>query len=154
MIKSRAPAGSLWMAIPPEPLSERVRRLLGTFASDLGFSIADAGDPTDSFGAWVRLESREFVVCVIRDRDQEWTTVGTKVRPKPRAPLRWWPLSHVVAYLDGARDPYPLCNLETEAEWLIERATQLLDSTLINSEGLRQWAVRSSRARFGRRPGK
>jgi hypothetical protein len=133
----------------PEPLVERVRRFLSSFPAEQGFSITAGDDQTNSFGAWVRLESEEFVVGVVRDRGQEWITVGTKVRPKPRAPLRSWPLAHVVAYLDGAANPYPISDLETEANWLTRRAGETLDTTLINSEGLNRWAVRASRRLFG-----
>jgi hypothetical protein len=140
--------------MPSEPLVERVRRFLGSFVTDRGYSVTAGDDQTNSFGAWVRLASDEFVACVIRDRGQEWITVGTKVRPKPRAPLRWWPLGHLVAYLDGAVDPYPLSSLEIEAEWLTRRSGEILDSTLINSEELNQWAAKASRRHFGQTPRK
>jgi hypothetical protein len=129
----------------------RVRRLLGVFVKQRGFCVTAEGDQTDSFGACVQLSSSEFVVHVIRDRGQEWITVGSKIRPKPRAPLRSWPLGSVVAFLDGRSDPYPVLDLATEARWLKQRASEILDSSVINSEELRTWAVRASRRMFGQR---
>jgi hypothetical protein len=52
MMEDHAAAGALWTAMPPEPLRERVQRLLDTFASDSGFSVAGDFEPADSFGAW------------------------------------------------------------------------------------------------------
>jgi hypothetical protein len=74
--------------MPSEPHVERVNRLLGSFPSDHGFSVHTGDDQTNTIGAWVRLESGEFLIDVVRDRGQEWITVTTKVRAKPRAPLR------------------------------------------------------------------
>src|SRR3954470_23754047 len=131
--------------MPSEPLVEQVRRVLGGFLEDHGFDVAAGDDQANPFGAWARLESEEFVIGVVRDRGQEWFTVGSKVRPKPRAPRRHWPLGHIVAYLDGAAGPYPVSGLELEAGWLVRRAGEILDSTLLNSEGLRRWSVEASR---------
>ena len=93
--------------------------------------------------------SEEFVLEVIRDRSQEWIQVGTKVRPKPRAPLRSWSMGHLVAFLDKQSDPYPISDLKTEAHWLKERGDEILDSSLINSDELRKWAVLASHRLFG-----
>ena len=83
----------------------------------------------------MRLESDGFVIGVIRDRGQEWITVMAKARPRPRAPLRCWPLAHVVAYLDGRAEPHPIGDLEAEAGLLTRRAGEVLDATLLNSDG-------------------
>ena len=139
--------------MPSESLVERVRRSLGGFIADHGFVVTAGDDQTNPFGAWARLESDEFVIGVVRDRGQEWFTAGSKIRPKPRAPLRHWPLGHVVAYLDGASDPYPISELEIEAAWLVRRAGEILDSRLLNSEGLNRWSVKASRRSFGQEPG-
>ena len=138
--------------MPSVSLVERVRRLLGEFIADHGFVVTAGDDQTNPFGAWARLETDEFVIGVVRDRGQEWFTAGSKVRPYPRAPRRHWPLGHVVAYLDGAADPYPISELEIEAGWLVRRAGEILDSRLLNSEGLRRWSVNVSRRGFGQKP--
>ena len=93
--------------MPSESLLERVIQLLGSLRSDHGFSISTSDVQTSLFGAWVRLESHEFFVDVIRDRSQEWLEVTSQIRPRPRAPRRGWPLGPVLAYLNGAADPYP-----------------------------------------------
>src|SRR6185437_1799398 len=117
------------------------RRLLGPLIAERDFSVTAGGDQVNPLGAWVRLESEEFAVKIIRDRGQEWINVGTKVRPKPRAPLRCPPLGHLLAYLDGDDDPCSISTLEAEAEVLTRRADEVFDSTLINSEDYRRWAV-------------
>jgi hypothetical protein len=137
----------------PEPFAERLRRLLGTFAPDHGFSAEVKDDEPRSLRAWARLESGTIVIDVIRDRGEEWVTVMAKERPRPRALRRAWSLGHVVAYLDGASAPYPVSDLEVELGWLARRAAEILDPEMLNSEGLRRWAVKASRRRFGRRPG-
>ena len=137
--------------MPTNSLFDRVRHLLGPLIEQRGFSITTVGDQTSSFGACVHLRTSEFLVDVVRDRGQESITVGTTVRPKPRAPLRSSTLAHLVAFLDGQTDPYPVSDLETEARWLTERADQILDSSVINSEELRKWKVRASRRQWGQR---
>jgi hypothetical protein len=136
--------------MPSEPLIDRVERLLAPFLAGHGFTVAVGDDQANPFGAWVRLESDEFVIGVVRDRGQEWITVTSKVRTDPRAPRQGWPLGHIVAYLDGAPDPYPVRGLDVEAEWLTRSSRQILDSALLNSEGFRRWAVAASRRLFNR----
>lgn len=135
--------------MPGETLVERVKRYLGSFILRHSLSIRAEGDQLSEFGAVVRLESDEFVVDIVRDRGQEWIVVGTKVRREPHAHLQSWPLGHIVAYLDGAADPYGVCDLEREANWLADREEDILDSALINSEELNHWAVQASRRLFG-----
>jgi hypothetical protein len=138
--------------MPCFSLIERVARLLGPFTTDHGFSVPTGDNQANSSRGWVRLVSDEFLVDILLDRGEEWIEVGTKIRPGPRKPLRRWPLGHVVAYLDGAADPYPISDLENETGWLARRADEILDSKLINSEELRRWAVRASRRSFGQKP--
>lgn len=64
-------------------------------------------------------------------------------------PCRGGPLGHLLAYLDGAADPYPISDLETEARLLLERRGEILDTALLNSDGLNRWAVKSVRRRSG-----
>ncbi len=135
--------------MPMESLLERVKALLGVFCLDHRFSISGSDDQTNPFGAWVRLESDEFLVDVIRDRGQHWINVTAKARPRPRARRRGGPLGHLLAYLDGAADPYPISDLETEARLLLERRGEILDTALLNSDGLNRWAVKSVRRRSG-----
>lgn len=133
-----------------ESFAKRLHRLLGAFASDHGFAVDDREDRVDSGRAWVRFESDTIVIDAIRDRGQGWFEVMAKERPRPRAPRRAWPLGHVVGYLDGLAEPHPASSLEMEAGWLTRRAAEILDPALLNSEGLRRWAVKASRRRFGR----
>jgi hypothetical protein len=133
-------------------LIDRVQPLADVFVRDGGFRLTADGDQCSVWGASVELRSAEFVITVVRDRGQEWITVGTTIRPKPRARFRWWPLGHVVAFLDGRADAYGLVGLDTEMGWLIDRRDEVLDVALINSEYLRRWAVRASRRLFGQRP--
>lgn len=136
-----------------ESFVDRVHRLLGPFASDHGFAVDHSEEQADSGRAWVRFESDRIVIDAIRDRGQEWFEVMAKERPRPRAPRRAWPLGHVVGYLDGLAEPHPVSSLEREAGWLTGRAAEILEPTLLNSEGLRRWAVKASRRLFGRRAG-
>src|SRR5579883_2767585 len=133
------------------PLVECVDQLLGGFISLHGFTITADGDQASEFSAYVALQGDEFVVTIVRDRGQEWIDIGTKVRRGLRRRPRSWPVGHLVAYLDGSPDPYPVSDLETEAKWLKERAGELLDSELINSKDLTDWAVRASRRFWGQR---
>src|SRR5579871_3254006 len=97
----------------------------------------------------VRLDSDEFSVLVMRDRGgNEWIEVGSKIRPKPRAPLRRYLLCRLTGYLFGA-DPQAPCDLEAESRWLVDHEEEILDSALINSEGLRLWNVDAARVQFG-----
>jgi hypothetical protein len=132
-------------------LLAKVRRLLGPLIKQRGFTIVAEGDQQSTVGACVQLHSSDFVVLVIRDRGQERMVVGTTTRPKPRAPIRSWPLGHVVAFLDDQSDPYPVSNLTTEACWLKDRPDEILDASLLNSEELREWAVRASRRLWDQR---
>lgn len=132
-----------------EPFADRVQRLLGPFAADRSFSVADTDDQPRAGRGWVRFESATLVIDAIRDRGEEWIEVMAKERPRPRALRRAWPMGHVVAYLDGEAGPYPVSDLETEAGWLTRRAAEVLDPALLNSEGLNRWAVRASRRRSG-----
>jgi hypothetical protein len=133
-------------------LIDRVRPLADWLVRDFGLQLTADGDQCSTWGASVALRSAEFVVTVVRDRGQEWINVGTTVRPGPRKPLPWWPLGHLVAYLDGRQDPFGLVGLDTEMGWLWDRRDEVLDVSLINSEDLWRWAVRASRRRFGQRP--
>jgi hypothetical protein len=135
-----------------QPLLERTRALVDAFTHDGSYLVTTDGDQSSLWNAGVELRSPKFVITIMRDRDQEWITVGTTIRRKPRSPLAWWPLGHIVGYLDGRPDPYGLVGLDMEMNWLIERRYQILDVSLINSEDLRKWAARASRKLFGQQP--
>jgi hypothetical protein len=100
----------------------------------------------------VELHSDEFIVLIHRDRGRnEWVEVGTKVRPRPRAPLRSYLLSRLIDYRDGS-EPNQKSRLEAEARWLDEHEEEILDSSLINSEQLRLWDIDATRVQFGQKP--
>jgi hypothetical protein len=137
--------------VPPEPLLDRVMRLLGPFIERRGFAVDHDEGPMGE--AWVRLQDDEFVVTAFRDRGGfEWFTVGTKVRPRPRAHLRSFLLERLVSYLDGGQDPNPTADLETQARWLVERQGRILDSAFLNSEDLNFWNLNAARLLFGQKP--
>lgn len=133
-------------------LIDGVRPLADWLVRDFGYQVTADGDQRSIWRAGVELRSAEFVVNVVRDRGQEWITVGTTVRPGPRKPLRRWPLGHVVAFLDGRADPYGLVGMDTQMSWLLDRRGEVLSVPVLNSEELRLWAVRASRQLFGQRP--
>ena len=134
-----------------ESLLDRVHRCLGPLIERRGFTVeSDEGTMGE---AWVRLQSEEFFVEVYRDRGgREWITIGSKVRPKPRAHLRNFLLSRSSSYLDGKLDPNPKIDLEAEAGWLLANQDVILDSSFINSEDLRLWNVDAARVLFGQKP--
>jgi hypothetical protein len=133
-------------------LIDRVQPLTDWLVRDFGYQLTADGDQHSTWGASVELRSAEFVVTVGWDRGHESITVGTTVRPGPRKPLRWWPLVHVVGFLDRRVDPYRLVGLDTEVGWLRDRRGEVLSVPVLNSEELRRWAVRASRRLFGQRP--
>ena len=102
----------------------------------------------------VQFDSEEFRVTISRDRGgNEWIAVGSKVRPRARAPLRSYLLCRFIAFRNGS-DPNPRCDLESEARWLVDHEEVILDSAMINSEELRLWNADGARIMFGARPRK
>jgi hypothetical protein len=136
-----------------ESLLERVNRCLGQLIERRGFSVES--DERSMGEAWVRLQSEEFVVDVCRDRGgSEWITVGSKVRPRPRAHLRTFLLSRLISYLDGKLDPNHTIEFEAAAEWLLVHQDLIFNSAFINAEDLRDWDVDAARVLFGQKPRK
>jgi hypothetical protein len=132
-------------------LVERVRQYLRPLIARHGFTVASFG-PSSMGEEAVRLDSEEFTVKIYRDRGgSEWITVGSKVRPKARAPLRNYLLCRLIAFRDGS-EPNPACDLKAEAKWLADHADVVLDSALINSEELRSWNVDAARVMLGEKP--
>ena len=157
--------------MPTESLIECVKQLLAVFCLDPRFSISGSDDQTNPFGAWVRLESDESFVDVIRDRGQEWIMVTAKTHPRPRAPRRGWPLGHVLAYLEApqihtrfltsrprrdccssvaARSLIPLCSIRTDS--IVGRSRLRGDDLASNTEA-QEWnrartLVSAMRSRF------
>jgi hypothetical protein len=75
---------------------------------------------------FVELDSDEFRVQISRDRgENEWIEIGSKIRPKPRAPLCSYLLCRLIAFCHGS-DPMNRCDLEAEARWLIDCEEELL----------------------------
>jgi hypothetical protein len=138
----------------PEPLSTRVDRYLGPLIARRGFTVENDEPSNTSMGEQaVLLESEDFRVVVMRDRGgSEWITLGTKVRARPRAPLRDYLVSRLIAYHEQANDPNPRPDLETEAKWLIEHEELAFNPAWLNSEELRVWNANASRLLFGQKP--
>ena len=135
----------------PEPLVERVHRYLGPLILRRALS-AKCFQPSSMGEEVVQLDSDEFKILVNRDRGgNEWIEVGSKIRPKPRAPLRSYLLCRLIAFLYGSA-PKDRCDLEAEARLLVEREKELLNSVLINSEELRLWNTDAARVMFGQKP--
>jgi hypothetical protein len=104
-------------------------------------------------GEWlVYYENSEFVLEISKDRgDYIGISLGSKTRRKPRAQMRGpWSMSHLRGYLDGKKDHFKFENIRAEVSWLEENEMQLFDTSLLNSDGLNQWAVKASRRPFGR----
>jgi hypothetical protein len=97
------------------------------------------------------LENPEFWIQLWRDRyeGKEAISIGSKVRPRPRAHLRHWQLSQLRGYLERLDDHYPFGNIIEEINWLKENSEQLFNSSFLNSEGLNAWAVKAARRHFG-----
>ena len=140
----------LWSA---SALTERVRQFLRPLISRHGFTVASTG-PSSMGDEEVQLDSEEFTVTINRDRGgSEWIVVGSKVRPKARAPLRSYLLCRLIAFRNGS-EPHPVRHrgLKAEARWLVDHADLILDSALINSEELRLWNADAARVMFGQKP--
>jgi hypothetical protein len=134
-----------------ESLLERVIRCLGQLIERRGFTVES--DEASMGDAWVRLQSEEFVVDVCRDRGGlEWITVGSKVRPRPRAHLRSFLLCRLISYLDRKFDPNHRIEFEAAAEWLLVHQDLILNSAFINAEDLRAWDVDAARLLFCQKP--
>lgn len=136
-----------------EPLLERVRHLLGPLIARRGLTVKSDG-PSSMGEEVVQLDCHEFEVLIRRDRwtnPIEWIEVGSKIRPRPHAPLRRYLLCRVIAYRYGS-DPDHAGDLEAEARWLIDHEEEILDSALLNAEELRLWNVDAARVMLGQKP--
>ena len=96
-------------------------------------------------------ENSEFVLGISKDRgDYIGIDLGSKIRRKPRAQMRGpWSMSHLRGYLDGEKDHFKFKNIREEVSWIEGNEMELFDTSLLNSDGLNQWAVKASRRLFG-----
>lgn len=132
-------------------LRRRASRLLRGLPRRRGLEFRRA-EPSPMGGWYVRLENAEFLIEITQDRAGEAPSIaiGTRLRPRPRAPLRGpWSLSHLRGFLDGQRDHFRFQTLSEEVRWLHENEPRLFDSVFLNSEALRVWSVRAARRMFG-----
>lgn len=129
-----------------QPLIDKVENLLGDFYRSRGFTVTCGENQASLFGTTVRFDSEKYVIGISRDRGDELIDVGVKGNKDS-----FWPLGHLVAYLEGKRDAYSVTSLEAQAEWLKTRADQVLDEAMLKSKALRSWAAESSRRMFGQR---
>ena len=125
-----------------------VNRYLGNFIGRHSFVVGN--EEKGGMGeASLRLENPEFWIEITRDRGgYEDMSIGSKIRSRPRAHLRWWPLGHLRGYLEGQKDQYTFSGLEDQARWLEENENRLLDSSFLNSRELNTWAAKASRRQF------
>ena len=125
-----------------------VNHQLGNFIVRHNFVVGN--EEKGSMGeASLRLDNPEFWIEIIRDRGgYADIAIGCKIRPRPRAHLRWWPLGHFRGYLEDHKDHYIFSGLEDQARWLEEHEKRLLDSSLLYSQELHRWAVNTSRRRW------
>ena len=102
-------------------------------------------------GEWfVHYENSEFILGISKDRgDHIGIELGSKIRRKPKAQMRGpWSMGHLRGYLEGKKDHFKFEDVGEEASWLEDNETELFNSSLLNSDGLNQWAVIASRRLF------
>lgn len=129
-----------------EALNQKVERLLGDFYRKRGFAVRLEGDQCSLWAAAVYLESPAITILIARERGDELIDLGI-----PGNRRASWPIGHLVAYLQGKEDSYPVTDLETQAEWLLTYANKLLDPTILSSKEMNEWAVKASRRMWGQR---
>jgi len=122
-----------------------------------GFATKSASPPdARHMGGWLfEMESPEFLIVASQDRTDDVLGIclASKIRRKPSAPMRGpWSLGHLRAYIDGLRDHYRFANAADQLAWLETNLTCLLDTSLLNSDDLNEWALEASRRMFGHKP--
>ncbi len=131
-----------------EMTEQRLKRLIDRY----GF-VPGARD-ISAMGEWfVTLDNKEFTIVVSRDRAGHGAIeLSSKLRPRPRAHMRQWSLSHLRGFVEGLKEHYVFKDLEEQFGWLEKNQEVLFDSTLLNSDALNKWAVKASRRLFGQDP--
>lgn len=132
-------------------ISERIHEILRPF----GFAEADHGNYYAMGGWWFKSEIEEFVVQAGQDIsfDSFSISIGSKLRRRPRAHMRGpWSLSHLRGFMDGGPDHYIFNAAEDQIRWMKNNISTLLDSSFLNSDELKRWAVKASRRHFGQDP--
>tara|TARA_R110002072_G_scaffold302161_1_gene484194 strand:+ start:3467 stop:3886 length:420 start_codon:yes stop_codon:yes gene_type:complete len=136
-----------------ESLVAKSERLLGDFFVARGFEcVGMSDDQSSGFGAAVDFENDTFRISISRDRGFESIEIHAKARPRPRAHLRSWSMSHILGFLDGGPDHADVATLEIAAAALIQRADEVLDVSMINSDEMSTWANIASRRLLGQTP--
>ena len=95
--------------------------------------------------------SDELIVSASQDRAGDGISicVGSLIRRAPRKHMRGpWSLSHLHGFLHNSRVHYRFASIADEIDWFRDSLHQLLDSDLLNSDGLNDWAVTASRLMF------
>ena len=130
----------------------QIQSAINTILDPYGFVALPPQGP-GSMGGWcAEYMSDEFRVYAAQDRsgDTIQICVGSRIRRKPRAHMRGpWSLSHMRGYLDGIPDHYLFGDIEEQIAWFRANLATLLQTSLLNSDELNQWAGEAARRRFG-----
>ncbi len=131
----------------------QIRDTLESLLTPHGFKLHSFDGPhPNSMGGWhLDFRSTDTTVTASQDRagDEISICVGSLIRPGPRKHMRGpWPLSHLHGFLHNARVHYRFKDVADEIDWFRNSLHQLLDTDLLNSDGLNDWAVAASRLLF------
>ncbi len=130
-------------------LPDEIKEHLFAFMSRNEFTIIESS--RSEMGEWfVNMENKEFILAISCDRGgSENIEIGSKIRPKKGAPLRSWSLSHLRGFEDGLEEHYKFKSFSDQSKWLESNETAILNTAALNSEALREWAVKASKRLFG-----
>ena len=78
-------------------------------------------------GEWyVNLEGTELFITVSHDRGgTTFIDIGTKIRRRPRAHIRYWSLGHIRGYLEGKDKHYSFSCIDEQIKWLLNNEEEL-----------------------------
>jgi hypothetical protein len=131
-----------------------VRDALETLLAPQGFNLDSCvGPDATAMGAWyIEFRSPTLIVTASQDRTGDSTSicVGSLVRRAPRKQMRGpWSLSHLRGYFDNARIHHSFKSVSDQLAWLRAESNRILDSDMLNSDELNDWAVSASHVMFG-----
>ncbi len=128
------------------PFADRVCKKLGYLAKRHAMSSRFEGTPGTQNGEGVYFENEHFCIVVSNERSEESISVLCKIRPRPRAQLRYYSIGSLVAFLDGKSKPYPLRDFARDADDLLRLELECLSIDTLNSDELHDWHLKASRA--------
>ena len=128
------------------PFADRVTSKLGDLAERHSLSIRCEGTPGTQNGELIYFENDRLSIMVSNERSEESISICCKVRPRPRAQLRHYSIGSLCAFLDGKLKPHPLRDFAQDAEDLLRLEDECMSIDTLNSEDLREWELKASRA--------